>query len=177
MALRLQEEHGFSLVELMVAMIIMGVVGTATLGVVTAALRSQRFASEVRDEVEGVRVGMDRLRKEVRSTRQVRTGSTARQLNLWLDRNQNHVPDAGELVTYLINDVGGGSADLRRWNDVQGQGGAVVVARGLQLADAFVYDLAPQDTRTVTITLTAISDSPQGPSPLTTTSIVRVRNV
>lgn len=174
---RLRGEGGFTLVELLVALLVMSLVMGGTLTAVMAAVRGERYAHEFAEQIDGMRVAMDRLRKEVRSTRAVRLGSDDDTLILWLDRDQDQVPDTGEVVTYELVDVGGGLAELRRWTQAQGPAAAMVVARNLEPGTPFSYDAPPQDTKVVTITFQGASDWDLAPENLSVTTAVRVRNV
>lgn len=172
---RLHEERGAGLVEILVVMVLMGIVTSAIVSVVAASLRAEHVASEVRGELESVRVAFDRLRKEVRGTNEVRAGSDAKTIHLFLDRNADASPGADELISYSLTATAGGPAELRRWTAAQGAGNAVVVARGLRDQAVFTYLPAVGPT-VVEITLAAESDSTRVQKVITHSTTVRLRN-
>lgn len=173
---RLRGEQGAGLVEVLVVMVVLGILSTAVFSVLAATVRAEHMAGEVRGEIESVRVALDRLRKELRSTREVRTGSDADTLNLWLDSNQDDAPAAQELITYELAPVGGGFAELRRWNAAQTAASPQIVARDLLDLDPFGYDPAVVNASVVTVTLTAASDSTRVDKQTTHATTVRLRN-
>jgi len=166
-------EGGFSLVELLVAVALLAVIGSATTGLVLSQIRAERFATEQRLAMDQARVALDRVRAEVRGSRQVLSGN-AGTLRFWLDRNADGVLQADEDVSYGVV-TAAGETTLQRWTAAQPT--RRVVARRLSAATVFSYAPLPPATRVVTISLEVQAQGAGGPTPLRATDRVRLRNV
>jgi len=170
-------EDGFTIVELMIALTITGIVASATASVLMTSLRAERFARELRTSMDDGRIALDRVRGEVRSARRVYTDSTARVLHVWIDRNQDNLQDSTEQVTFEVRDDPTGP-QLVRFTAAAPT--PVLVARNIALADAFAYPTSPTPTagtRVVTMTFTSDVRASGGPQAITVTDSVRLRNV
>lgn len=123
---RASEDHGFSLIELLITMILMGVVSTL---VVVAVTQVQRIFTHTDDEQHGLsdaKVVFDRVARDIRESRGVvcdglsASGGTpnpdgsdpgpdptcAAHLQLWIDSNSDYVQQPSEVVTWRLE-----------WND------------------------------------------------------------
>ena len=173
-----RSDEGFTLVELLVTIMLLGVITTAVMTVVITVQRTQLFQVDTSVSMDETRQALDRMRTEVRASRRVLTTSGADRLDVWVDRDQDGIPDAPELVTYAIAPVAGSNAVLQRWT-----GGAptpVVVGRQLVAASSsFTYDNGTPDfeTRVVTMTLTAEGPQNSRAEAMTVSAEVRLRNV
>jgi prepilin-type N-terminal cleavage/methylation domain-containing protein len=174
---RLNAEGGFTLVELIIALTITGIVASATASVLLTSLRAEGFARELRTSMDDGRVALDRIRRELRSARRVYTDSTARTLHVWIDRDQDNLQDTTEQVTFQVRDDPTGPRLVRF---TAAAPTPVLVVRNIALADAFAYPTASTPTaatRVVTMTFTADVRTTGGPQPITVTDSVRLRNV
>lgn len=159
---------GFSLIELLVALAVSGLVLMATIGVLIQGQQSYLFGVAQLDAQQSVRVALERMAREIQAAGFDPTGAdfpaivspSPTSLTIQRDLNGNGVIDAtGETVTYLLR-----GTTLRR----NAGGGAQPVIEGVQ-ALAFSYlDAAgaptsvPELIRTVVIVLTARSDPALG---------------
>jgi prepilin-type N-terminal cleavage/methylation domain-containing protein len=108
-ATRGPRDAGLTLIELLVTMVLMGVVGTL---IVTAVAQSVRILTHTKDEGTGLsdaKVVMDRVARDIRQARSVECSPPAgeedyckKNLTLWIDANSNYVRDAGETVTWRL---------------------------------------------------------------------------
>ena len=64
-------DHGFSLVELLVTIAILGVVAAATPTVIISTQRAEQFQGEMQTVMDDARISMERVRKELREARRV----------------------------------------------------------------------------------------------------------
>lgn len=174
---RLNDEGGFTLIELIIALTITGVVASATASVLLTSIRAEQFAREMRTSMDDGRIALDRIRKEVRSARRVYTDSTARTLHVWIDRDQDNLQDTTEQITFQVRDDATGP-QLVRFTAAAPT--PVLVVRNIALADAFAYPTSPTPavgTRVVTLTFTTDVRASGGPQAITVTDSVRLRNV
>lgn len=176
---RLHDEAGFSLVELMVTVVLAGIIGSATVGITTSALRSQRFAVGQRVAMDDSRTAVDRMLGEVRGARRVYPDSTGTRLHVWVDSNADNVQDASEQIVYEIV-AGGGSAQLRRSTAAAAVSPRTVVSNVDPASPGFGYTPVPSPTtptRLVGIDIrTALSGAADAPTVAVSTD-VRLRNV
>lgn len=172
-----RSDDGFSLAELLVSVVVAGFMLAAATSAGMIFLRTERFASETGQDLDAARAALESIRREVRQATRVGLGSNDRELHIWVDRNQDWAKDADEEITYRLVAVGGGRARLERVvPNVAGQPTRLVAERIMD-APVFAYDIAPQDTRAVTITLTLRGTSREARMPFSTQTIVRLRNV
>ena len=140
-------EDGFTLVELLVVMLLLGVIGATTTGVVISTLRTEQFQGEMQAVMDDGRIALQRIRKEVRAARQVyetscRTATVcapSTRLHVWVDQNQDLAQSADEVICYHTDTIGPNQYELVRWTAAQEPtctagarpSGAQVVARTL----------------------------------------------
>lgn len=186
-------EGGFTLVELLVVMGIMGIITTALMTVIISTSRTQVYTDQMSDVMDDGRVMMDRIRKELRAARRVLdAGSTASTLHFWVDQNQDGQDVPAELICYAPREIGtSGRYELVRWtggvtsDDCSVVGADVrVIARTLTTnAGIFEYDPTPSSdplaprTRLVTIRFTLQVRQGNAPAAIPVETTVRLRNV
>lgn len=179
---RLQDEGGFTLVELMVTMLLVGIIGSATLAVTTSALRSQRFAIGQRVAMDDSRTAVDRMLKEVRGARRVYDDSTGTRLHVWVDADVDNVQDTSEQVVYEIV-PSGGSARLQRSTAADAAGGIpprTVVFNVDPTSPGFAYTPVPSPTTPTRLVAIELRTAQTGAADAPTVSVstnVRLRNV
>ena len=76
-ARRMHDESGFSLVELLVAMVLMGIVGVMLLGAVIQGNRSTARAQERSEAITDLQLVMERLSRELRAADPITLGQGA----------------------------------------------------------------------------------------------------
>lgn len=169
MARRLREQHGASVVELLVAMLIVGFIGMAATASIVAMQRVGAGASEFQEDLDTARIALDRVRREVRAARGVTPDSTPTRLQLRVAGTDGA---AAQLVTWELVDLGD------RWT-LQRYVGAdtsrrQTVARNLLPSSTFAYDQSPPRTSRVDVLLEVASGDDDS---LAATASVRLRNV
>jgi prepilin-type N-terminal cleavage/methylation domain-containing protein len=171
-----EEQGGFTLVELLVTIAVGLTVLGAVMTMATSSLQTQRFGTDLASAMDEARFAVEWMRRDIRQAQRVEVTSNATSLTLWVDRDQDRVPADDEVVTYRLVTVDG-RTDLQRSS--LAEPGGRTVARSLEPAAVFTYDLAPPDTQVVTISLTARPTSPAARSgtQMTVTDRVRIRNV
>lgn len=99
---RHRAEDGFSLVELLVVMALMGVVTFAVFTVVRTMTHTERYTSDLRAVMDDARASVSSVRKEIRAARSVLVGTDATALHFWVDRNQDTSIQLDENVWYCV---------------------------------------------------------------------------
>ena len=102
-------EAGVTFVELLVVMVLMGIIGAATTGVVVSTLRTEQFQGEMQAVMDDGRISLQRIRGEVRAARQVMETSCqdttacapSSRLHFWVDQNQDQERTTDEIICYL----------------------------------------------------------------------------
>lgn len=193
---RSDEQRGFTLVELLVVLLLLGIVGAITVTTIVRTQQTERFQSELQQVMDDGRLSLARIRKELRGGRRILDPSTAQHLYWWNDANQDGLPQLSEKIHYCVAEIGttvcestsqtsasaGGERwALIRWTEAQSQTDAVAIARTLTSTDVFSGLQAPV-TATETVTLTfhlEVADIvvDLGPDEIVMTADVRLRNV
>lgn len=180
-------EGGFSLVELLVVVLVGGVLLSAIAGVVVAMLRTQRFVTTTRENLDEARVAVERIRQDLRGARRIQTtgpsgsASSATQLVFWVDENQDQVTQAAEQIVYQLRTVDG-RGRLERFTGAATTPVPLVVGLDLAIGGAaatsqFTYDAAPLSESTlVTVVLTVANTGDERAAPLAVTEQLRLRN-
>lgn len=179
-------DDGFTLVELLVAIVITAMLGTALLMAVSMTVKALRAGNDESNGLADVRAVIERLGRDVRESRGVTCDGAAwdptcqSHLQLWVDYNSNYKIDtSSEIVTWRLVTSGDG-VHYQVTRTVNGA--TSVVARSLIVQVAFSYDQQPTSastspTRTVTTAMTydTLVGSGTGARQLNFTE--RVRNV
>jgi prepilin-type N-terminal cleavage/methylation domain-containing protein len=144
-------EGGFTLVELMVALTIMGLVMGAITSTVISTMRLDQQQVSMQDVIDDGRISLQAIRRELRSARRVHEGSDSRSLRFWVDQDQDQIVSPEEEICYLVEPFGtrGDQWQISRWTNATEPehcqagatppaGGRRVVARTLVDPDAFV---------------------------------------
>ena len=157
---------GFTLIEVMVAIVLLGVVSAIAQTLLLGAYRASRYSDSDFQGLSDARVALDRLSKELRQAEMVYSGSDATHVQFWVDLNRDGAAGPGEVITYtaatVTSPTGVASVELRR--SVNGTPGYTVLARALTSTTVFTYDAPPPGTSLVSVTLTAglnVKDSAQ----------------
>lgn len=117
---RSRADAGFSLVELSVAMSLLVVLMTITLTIVVSTREVFVSADDEATGQTDVRTAVERLGKDIRSSRGVYPGATAARLELWVDYDSDYRVDTAEIVTWELQANGTGQFDVRRTEDGTG---------------------------------------------------------
>lgn len=112
----LGREEGMSLIELLVVLALLSLVGGSILAVATTTLRAERTAEDLARNLDATRIAVERVRDEVRGADGVCEGSDDRSMAVWIDRAADGTVNAGEVVTFTLEDADIGMA-LRRGDD------------------------------------------------------------
>ncbi|MEX2549494.1 MAG: prepilin-type N-terminal cleavage/methylation domain-containing protein [Nitriliruptoraceae bacterium] len=112
------DEGGFTLVELLVAVVVMSIVMGGITSVVISTTRVESDQQELQQVVDDGRVSLTRIRQEVREARRILAGSDGSQLHFWVDRNQDALVQPEEVVCYAVEALDGTSTGryrIARW--------------------------------------------------------------
>lgn len=169
---------GFTLVELLVTMLIMGIVASAIVGLVVTVGRSSATQQQVLEDQRQARLGLDRIRREIREADRVLETPSERRLRLWFDTNGDRSLQSSEVVTYELRPVGSGDrAELVRFEGPEGSP-VQVLARHLLLNEPFSYlPDPPPRTSLIIAVLEVDSRGLNDGNPFTVEAQVRLRNV
>jgi Tfp pilus assembly protein PilW len=163
-------------VELLVTLVIGLVVLGAVMATAVSSLQSQRFGTDMAGAMDEARFAVEWMRRDIRQAQRVEATSMATSLTIWVDRNQDRVVTADEMVTYrLVTEDG--ATHLRRSTAADPTGR--VVARQLESGTVFTYAPAAPATQVVTVALTARPASPaaRAGTEMTVSDRIRIRNV
>jgi prepilin-type N-terminal cleavage/methylation domain-containing protein len=156
-------DAGFTLVELLVAIVIMAMLGLALVTALHTTVRAEKTSDDESQGLSDIRAVTERMGRDIRSARAVSCDAAAwdttckSHLQLWIDYNSNYKIDtSSEIVTWELVSLGDGS-HYKVTRTVNGV--TTIVARSLIVQVAFAYDQAPtalssSPTRTVTTTMT-----------------------
>jgi prepilin-type N-terminal cleavage/methylation domain-containing protein len=199
-------EAGFTLVELLVTILILGIITSGITSVVINTLRVEQFQQQLQDVVDDGRTSMARIRKELRGARRVHDSSGPDRLHFWVDQNQNALMEPWEQICYVVEELTPGIPgryQISRWVGAvkaadcapgalpSGQS-RTVVARTLVDRDPFSYvpcvvrpaetvcrpgGIGDRPTREVGVDLRLEVDAPRGPDTTTVEGSIRLRNV
>jgi len=116
---RADRERGFTLVELLIVVVIMGIVASAITSVIVSTMRVESDQSELQQVIDDGRLSMTRIRQELREARRVLEGSSSDTLYFWVDGNQDAIVQPGELVCYRVDEIDGQDRwRIARWTGV-----------------------------------------------------------
>jgi type II secretory pathway pseudopilin PulG len=189
---RLRGEDGVGIVELVVTMVLLGIIGTATTSIVVSSIRVERVTDDLRTNLDEARVAAERMRRDVREARRIYVTSPegltsgSSQIAFWRDTNQDQLQQTSEQVTYRFAAEPDGSGRLERRVATDPAGEWRVIARRLDLSDDGTgkarsrFDLSPVPPKTsgVTMVLTVKARPSAGASAktLSISETVRLRN-
>ena len=159
-----REEAGFTLVELMVAMVLgLIVIGTSVM-VFTSASQNQPKANSKSADIEEARTGMERMIRELRQGSNV-TG-TASQVTVVYPHN----PVCGGSCTVVYSCTAG--------NCTRSQGGTTrTLVTGLSSNNVFTYSVCPlEPTKVNYVTATLAFPGSNGDDNITLSDGARLRN-
>lgn len=163
----LHPDGGFSLVELLVALAIFAVVGTATSAVAISTLRAQRFATETGAALDQARVAVNRVERDVRGARRIEACAN-RNLWFWTDLDLDGVEETNERVRYELTTAG----RLERWTEAAPARQAVA---GNLRTDQAPFTCVTSTPSTVTLSFSTQAVTP-GPASMSFGTVVRLRN-
>lgn len=200
---RSRSEGGFTLVELLVVVVLMGVIGAATLSVLVSTSRAETYTDELRTVLDDGRTSLARVRLELRAARLIdedESGPSA--VRFWVDQDQDSIQQPDELVCYRVELVAGETDRWRlvRYEEPSPPAGtcesAAPAATGQVIAQTLrenaVFTYVPTDatdpgepittdglaTHTVTVRFVLDVDAGgRGPGQTEVTTTVRLRNV
>jgi prepilin-type N-terminal cleavage/methylation domain-containing protein len=187
-------DQGITLVETLVAMVLLGVVGSITTAAVVASHQVLRVNSDEGQGLQDTQAVIERLGRDVRQARGVDAGATGSQLVLWIDNNSDYIRNsstqADEIVTWSLASQGSGS---EQYNTLRSTAGGTAIIQSRTMVDdiAFCYQQAPggaclttplsaadaATARYVTVTVEYDALIDQGAQTRTTTFSERLRNV
>ena len=133
-----QDEGGMTLPELLVGMTLLGIVTAILLVGVLAVYRGQNLTEQDSDSLATLRVGLDRIEKELRQARKVYAGANDEEISFWVDRDRDNQQDPVERVHWTVADQGEGVAFLTRWTEAD-PSDVRVVSRGFVYEEGYAY--------------------------------------
>jgi prepilin-type N-terminal cleavage/methylation domain-containing protein len=192
--LRREGQAGFTLVELLVTIMILGIVMSGITSVVVSTLRTEQNQRQMQDVIDDGRLSMTRIRQELRGARRIHESSGPDRLHFWVDQNQDALVQPEEQICYVVEPIGTARYQISRWaSAMQAEDcapGAMpagesrrVVAMTLVDPEPFVaYTPEPggiQDppTREVSILLDLQVEAARGPDSIIVEGSIRLRNV
>ena len=136
---------GFTLVELIVAVLVMAIVATGITTVVVSTMRVENDQHQLQEVIDDGRLSLTRVRQEVREARRVLEGSDASHLYFWVDRNQDALIQPEELVCYAVEELEPGAERYRlaRWTGAEDGCSGDDIPPGAQTLAATLVDPEP----------------------------------
>lgn len=197
-------EVGMTLVELMVAMLITGIVAAMVVAAYILTTRVDRQTSQDHQALSTLRLATDRIERDLRQARRVYKDSNASRLHMWVDYDRDNQQDLSERITFEIKTnnglapaTAGTTSTLTRTTDDPATS-PLLIADNMQLfppadvdrltfqylnalgATAFTSVAAPSASWTATtlVDIRFASDAAEGPypAPRTLKTEVRLRN-
>lgn len=112
---------GFTLVELLVTLTIMGLVASAITSVVISTMRVEQNESTLQQVVDDGRLSLQRIRTELRGARRIHEDSGPSNLRFWVDSDQDQIPTPEEEICFVVEPLGstGGQWQISRWTHAE----------------------------------------------------------
>jgi prepilin-type N-terminal cleavage/methylation domain-containing protein len=155
---RFRCEDGMTLVEVLVAMLITGIVTSVLLLGTVSVYRGHNFTQQDSASLGALRTALDRFEKEVRQARVMYDDSTGKLVHVWVDYDRDNQQDLVERILWEIEDLGGDRARLTRATEAA-PADPVVVARNIVFdasAADFTYNAAtPEQSTMITVRFVA----------------------
>ena len=195
-------QQGFTLVELLIVIVIMGIVASGITSVIISTMGVESDQSELQQVIDDGRLSITRIRQELREARRVLEGSGSDTLYFWVDGNQDAIIQPEELVCYRVDELDGQDRwRIARWTgataDCVGDNPEVdappAVPAGAQTLASTLVDPEPfvtfspglpdpanpfsAPTREVTILLDLEVNNARGPGAIQVEGSIRLRNV
>ncbi len=102
-----RSQHGFTLVELLVAMVVMAIIGAAITQVSAGLMQTTRTSSDMRDKIEQTRLAVERVRETLRAADEICSSSNGSSVVVWLDADADAEFEASEMVTFRVVEIAG----------------------------------------------------------------------
>jgi prepilin-type N-terminal cleavage/methylation domain-containing protein len=147
---RVRGEAGFTLVELLVTITIMGIVASAITSVVMSTMRVEQQESTLQDVIDDGRISLQRIRQELRAARRVHEDSGPGNLRMWVDQDQDQIPTPEEQLCFLVELLPGSTDQwqISSWTHAEEPedcetGAAVPVGASRRVVASTLTDPAP----------------------------------
>ncbi len=188
MRAKVRRDGGATLIELLVAMVLLGVVSALVLGGVQQATRVLTHTDDENRGLQDAKIILDRLSRDIRQARGVvcdgADGDTycKQHLQLWIDADSDYLTDPEEIVTWKLEDNPDGM-HFDVWR-VQGVSPATVTKRrqasALIVKTLFTYDVGenvdPSPATLVTLKMEYDAIVGRGTNIKQASASVRLRN-
>jgi prepilin-type N-terminal cleavage/methylation domain-containing protein len=155
--LHASSEEGVTLVELSIAMVLIGAISAFVFGALVGTQKIMRIGDDQSRGLEQVKTAAERLARDIRDARGVLcnpagTDATlasndvtcAYHLQVWIDYNSDYVQQANETVTWQLKPASAGHYSLVRSVSTSQQIEASAIVRQV----AFAYDYQPASAPT-----------------------------
>jgi prepilin-type N-terminal cleavage/methylation domain-containing protein len=143
--LRLAADDGLTLVELIVATLLVSILGAIVTTAVITSHKQVRLADDEATGLGDVKTVIERLGRDIRGSRGVDAGATQNTLRLWIDYNSDYIrsstSQADEIITWSVVDSGDG----RQFNTLRSTAGGSVRLQADTLVSStlFCYKSTP----------------------------------
>ncbi|MEG6522531.1 PulJ/GspJ family protein [Desulfotomaculum sp. 1211_IL3151] len=193
---KILNHRGFSLIEVMIAMVILVLVVNAAYGLLLSSLSSYHRLSRDSDDLAQMRIAMNRLERELREARWLTTNTSPTVLKF---RLPNHMTDANtripityardKMISYYVNN----GELLRRIYDIPASGfdgatpnrgdppgrlneGVNIIARNIQSLELTYFPIETPDHSYKTTVRITLRGQASGAKPIILTSTIQLRS-
>lgn len=171
-----RDDSGFTIIEMTVAMAVIGLVMSALLVAMVLVFRVDRSTQIETDVMTGLQFTRLELEREIREANAVLAGSNKDRLRLWSDLDDDGALDPGEAISWRIETVAGEDRLVRRTSAGITSVGDAIMANLDTGAVLFSYNAPPPDTTSVVINLQGDADYGSGQQIRQVTTEVVLRN-